>query len=540
MIRYICTFDTSGIQRYVFGSSILRDNIGASSLVRQALRERLDEALEFVTGAGWTDPGYEGFLKGTGAATIIVNTGGNGQVLCWDEAQADALVAALSRLMIERAPGLRLVASVYPWESGSFADANDKARLALARIKTEAPETSVPSLPGAIETCQVTGWPAAYRVTRPGGGELQSVSAGIQARRKALNKAAADLEVMATYLNDEAGEEGFLQLLEQCAEKNYVFSHNIDEMRGRKGHKSYIGVIHIDANGMGQAFRRILHQHDDDPSRIAALQRASKGADLAAIGAFFAGLKWVEQEIERGNKKAPADPYFRGQIPLHKDDEGRYVFPVRPILVAGDDLTLVCEGSISFELAVVITRAFVKRLEKLGEFGKPGACVGISLGLAHSPFWRLYRLAEDRCRDAKRISRKKGGLSYLCWSRLELQETARERGGPYALHGEEDAWDQLLEEIWEPIQRYATHHRSQIKQLADDIRSGAEAVEQRKARWKERGLNKMQEKIFDYAERKWGGRIELQGCGAHYLDALDLLDFLVEKDGSKQKEEREA
>lgn len=547
--RYLCTFDASGIQDYVFGSSRLRDNVGASVLVDKASRSWLFAVLDELFGERWTRS-YEEFVIDDGQrAALLIAAGGNAQVVLRRFEDADALVAAHGRKVIEEAPELRVVSGIHPWAEGvSYGVADDAARGALARRKRGRLMDVVPELPGVIEVCAITGRPASARVPAPGGGR-ESVSAGILAKRKAAGRPKADLEG----LGERVGEGSELAKVLQDIESRFAFSLELDALRGAKGESSYLGVVHIDVNGMGREFRRIAGQKDRaDDVVITELSEFSKSTDRAVIEALAAGFRWILEKGLRKRDKSGRYCLF-GQAPLHLDPSSRReAFPVRPVLVAGDDLTFVCEGSIALDLAAYVTRRLVTRLGELNVAAAQGggargallgACAGVGLGLAHAPFWQLYRLAESACAEAKGRARKGGG-SFLQWSfraesGLEGEAKGAMASGAYAIDGEGvSAWPGFRREILRPVQAAAREHRGQLEALAGDLARGTDWVAMRRARWVDRGLAGFDTNLFAWADEhnSRDPRVSLEGgvTLSPYADAIALMDFVYREDADAE------
>lgn len=80
-------------------------------------------------------------------------------------------------------------------------------------------------------------------------------------------------------------------------------------------------------------------------------------------------------------------------------EEERRIFPLRPILMDGDDFTFICRA----ELAVPIAAGFMMKLLQMqdGEEKKITACGGIAFVHSHFPFRVAYSIAEKSCGQAK-------------------------------------------------------------------------------------------------------------------------------------------
>ncbi len=224
------------------------------------------------------------------------------------------------------------------------------------------------------------------------------------------------------------------------------------------------------------------------------------------------------------------------KIPLHNDPtEGKPAIPIRPIVIAGDEITLVAEGSIAIDLAECLTKELLRALRHNLNDQSICASVGVALGKAHAPFSRLYALAEASCREAKKAARDPGG-SWLDYRFLE-EPAPGDKGAqapdlsfrPFALEpvkGVELTFSQFRELILNQLQGpkgRAIH--TQLKSLAGDFSEGEEAVNRRLALWKQRGMS--HQDLFSEAEYVKISDSLFIGGRSPYLDGLTLMDFMV-------------
>ena len=152
-------------------------------------------------------------------------------------------------------------------------------------------------------------------------------------------------------------------------------AYNIEELAGEK---SWVAIMHADGNGLGKIVETVCKNADD--AKI-----FSNLLDKITVKAARHAYKYVESE-------------FKGKI-----------IPIRPIVLGGDDLTVICRA----DLAVDFTKAFLEEFEKQSieqlqalnyEAVKKGltACAGIAFVKASYPFHYAYNLAESLCSHAKK------------------------------------------------------------------------------------------------------------------------------------------
>lgn len=147
------------------------------------------------------------------------------------------------------------------------------------------------------------------------------------------------------------------------------------------GKDNFIAVIHIDGNAMGKRVDRVYRRFGQDwESCRAGLQRFSQSIQRDFEQAF---LEMADEVTRRFPKLAPT-------------------LPVRPVILAGDDVCFVSAGNIGLECA----RIFLERLSaktNAGDQENYSACAGVALVHTKFPFHRAYDLAEELCASAKRF-----------------------------------------------------------------------------------------------------------------------------------------
>lgn len=150
------------------------------------------------------------------------------------------------------------------------------------------------------------------------------------------------------------------------------------DRRTRAG--NFIAVIHIDGNAMGARVEDIYRRSAGDwESCRAALRRFSEGIQQDFEAAFHDTVAEVVRVFQPGKN-----------------------LPIRPVILAGDDVCFVTAGSIGLECA----RVFLEKLSRRANAQQPdqpyAACAGVALVHTKYPFHRAYELAEELCSSAKR------------------------------------------------------------------------------------------------------------------------------------------
>ena len=147
------------------------------------------------------------------------------------------------------------------------------------------------------------------------------------------------------------------------------------------GKNDWIAIIHADGNGLGKVVQKIGHHIED-------FKQFSKELNKATIAAANDAFKKIKPENG-----------------WEKD-----IIPIRPIVLGGDDMTVIIRG----ELAIEYVTEFMKRFEQYSSVGdlsriltKAGmkrltACAGVAFIKSSYPFYYGYALAEQLCKYAKK------------------------------------------------------------------------------------------------------------------------------------------
>ncbi len=149
----------------------------------------------------------------------------------------------------------------------------------------------------------------------------------------------------------------------------------------KSGKNSWIAVIHADGNGLGnilQNYGRIITENKEFKLFSDLIQKSTEKACQAAF-----------KKIDRGEK---------------------YKYPIRPVVIGGDDVTIIIRADLALEFAVEFLKSFeneteanFKELKTKELHSGLTACVGIAYVKESYPLHYALKLAEDLCKDAKKM-----------------------------------------------------------------------------------------------------------------------------------------
>jgi hypothetical protein len=360
---------------------------------------------------------------------VVLAISGKALLLVDDPAVARAVISEVSMRALQHAPGLQVTGVVGPgfdpaltWQPGSaagtpagrpFTHVEALQRTYELREATRQARPSLqlrdPLLPW-FEVCRDSGYPAAGLERHADGGyAAASVLAKSEARWLARDR-----------------------MRDLLCDLPEVVPADLDDLR----HDGWIAVIHADGNGVGQVFLRFpewVLRADGTPGL--SLERHA-----GMLGRF---TRELESATEAALGVAVRDATAGG------DAEAT----VLPVVVGGDDLTVVCHARLALPLVRAFGLAFeeqtaVQPTVKAITGGGLTAAAGIAYVKPHHPFSVAYGLAEELTVSAKRVTQAGGQemssldlhvafestLTDLAGLRARLESDGITRyGGPYVI-----------------------------------------------------------------------------------------------------------
>lgn len=561
MAEFIVTaVDTTGIQRYIFGSNRLRENVGASELVRLATGEWALEAVKDVAGDGKHnvrnartaefDPDFRiEDCPHAEAAEIVYAGGGNAVVIFRTLDKARDFTCKLTRRVLEKAPGLSLVVAHDGFQWDHETQTGDRSLSLVVRqlvgVKLGARKASrLPSLPllglGVTAACESTGLVA----VQTNGGEYDGVKLKL---RDDEPTRLISRETRAKFVASERANE-WLRSDDMFAPELggwFDFPSSIDDLGRLKGEESYLAVVHADGNGMGKRIEAIGEQFPepkDNRRYITKMRLFSQQLNKAGTEA----LRYTVGRLTRALRYAQKtnQELVASVLPLKYDrNKDRYLLPFRPLVFGGDDVTFVCNGQVGLSLAAAYLDAFERETERATELnGKMHACAGIAIVKMHYPFARAYELSEQLTRSAKQLGKpeKPSALDWhfatsgLSGSLEEIRRREYTVGSgslslrpvrlrPVANDQEGRAWFERIEPLIRVFQSDVvwSQKRNKVKALREALREGTKVVERFRLIYELDALPPLIPDVSNYRQTGWEGR----QCG--YFDAIELMDHYL-------------
>jgi hypothetical protein len=397
MENYTLTvIDTTGIQDYIFGSNVLKHNVGASALVHWATNDWLCEKLVEL---GETNVDKE--CKFTGrtidgdglVSELIYAGGGNTAILFKNYEIAKEFTKRLTKKVLLDAPGLQLVIAHSDIDWDKKKDLPKKVQRTITKVN-EKKTNRVHSSPvlglGITADCQFTGLPAVKKYKDDD--KLIRISAEVKAKLNAFDQAHKRLI-------------DFLEL------EDYSIQKELDSLGRTKGESSYIAIVHTDGNGMGRRIQNIGRDHPENRDYINAIRAFSESIKDAASNALKSSINAIINSILP--REVDGREFIGETIEIKRDKkQDKKILPIRPIVFGGDDTTFICDG----RLGLTLTEFYLRQLTSQNLADGKGplfARAGVAVVKSHYPFARAYSLAEELAVSAKKFIKEKDTESKL-------------------------------------------------------------------------------------------------------------------------------
>lgn len=376
MAKYLYGASVQGIQSFIFQTNKLAEIVGASELVEEICTSHFKKQLGLQLNK--EDP------------NIILSAAGNIKYVFENRDECADFVKNFPKSVMEMTPGITISQAVVEYEDGQLNKAlqNLEDKLREQRNKVAAPFES-----GVMGT---------ERARRTGG-------VGFVKRKKRKN--GEELIDEATHLKRKQSDPYYKYKIEQ--QTNNLFSkisgvsiENIDfkkdlaldvEKITTTSNNSWLAVIHADGNGLGKIIQnldKVLKDKDDDKVK-SAFKTFSKALETSTVNAAKSAFdEVVKQEKQEGK-----------------------AYPIRPVILGGDDLTVIIRADLAFDFTKAFLRKFENESKVNLQFLKDDfqierfeegitACAGIAFIQETYPFHYAVDLAEKLCKRAKDFVKK--------------------------------------------------------------------------------------------------------------------------------------
>lgn len=303
----------------------------------------------------------EEFKKFENDGTIVVKAAGNIKYVFNNRSDCEKAVRFFPKQIMEKAPGITISQAVVKMD-GEFAGFDKAVNKLEERLKIQRNRPIRPLNLGLIATerCDKTCLPAVA---------IGKKNGFVDAATKAKKEEGKDIDTKGKLCEKAFGHY----------DEGKKFPSDISKITGRN---DWIAIIHADGNGLGKVIQKVGENQEK-------LSEFSQGLDEATTSAA---------------QKAYCSIKSRYGIEQEK------TIPIRPVVIGGDDFTVICRADFAVDYAAAYCKAFEEQtnkkvghiLQDVGLDDHLTACAGIALIKSSYPFYYGYNLAEELCSAAKK------------------------------------------------------------------------------------------------------------------------------------------
>lgn len=348
-------YDVRGIQKYIFRTAKVKDAIGASKIIEELIENALKHAVDKIGGLDaelkWCDKnGVLKYEENKKDVQVLYIGGGNAFVVYKTEELAVTINRLMSKYVLKNTYSLQLAIAMVD-KTQNYKEDYDNLYKEMAKVKAD---MNVSKPIGALPVMDIeikTGYPLI-----DGEHSTETLLKKKEGKKKRENE-----------------------------EENEKI---IDSYVTKKGVDSNIAIVHIDGNNMGLRIREIVQ----------GIEKYEDAVNKMRILSYNINSSYKKVFKEMKSK-------FETLTNIAGKDNRHFVMEV---LVAGDDITYVCNAKI----AIATVEYYSKEISKYVMFGDAkdtenrrkygfSVCAGIAYTGSHFPFHAGYEVAEACCDSAK-------------------------------------------------------------------------------------------------------------------------------------------
>lgn len=369
MDKFLVISEVSKKQGYIFKTNKLKENIGASTIIEYITEDLPKKKLAEVLGKKDIDEN-------------VVNAGGGNSLFIVDkEDDAKEFIKITTTEVLEKFPGAEFFMAYqkFDYENDSIIDAIDEIYKKLNDKKSARKSVFRRKSYGIEQECVTTGLPAYKRYD------------DVFLSRESYVKREWSKDDKLEELNKK---NSISKIIGDYSDKGYKFTKELEDLITQKGDNSYIAIVSLDGNKMGQ---KIQHMKEE-------ARKKEKGSDnkvesnnnyIQKLKNFSKNIKDYYEDAFRHMLEVIDQNYNKIAEDLKLKDN---IMPVRPIILAGDDVCFICNAKIALECV----NLFISKLNEYSVEGEQlNACAGICMLKSSYPFDKGYDIAENLCKNGK-------------------------------------------------------------------------------------------------------------------------------------------
>jgi len=375
--KYLYGAAVQGIQNFIFQTNKLKEIVGASELVEEICTSKFAKLL-----------GKKGYYPDLTKQleedkNCILHAAGNIKYIFDSKEDCEKIVLEFPKSIYEFAPGITVSQAVVKLVNNDFEHAVNKLENRL-RLQRNIPMRSATLGMMGIETSRQTGLPVVYRES-----ENSHLDAGTFAKLQYVWETKDGKRIAKRHTTRNLCQKAFYDDI-----KDEQIAFDIEEITQNN---DWIAVIHADGNGLGQV-----------------VQKVGKDQNL---------FKEFSEKLDKATTLSAREAFEAVKVLFNNSKKKSDFIPIRPIVLGGDDLTVICRADLALNYVTTFISRFEENTRNLlkdnqgvsllknvfeNESDKRlTACAGIAYIKSSFPFYYGYNLAETLCSLAKKDAKGK-------------------------------------------------------------------------------------------------------------------------------------
>ncbi|HDK7174407.1 Cas10/Cmr2 second palm domain-containing protein [Clostridium botulinum] len=403
---FVVKVDIGSKQKYIFSSNKLKEIIGASEIIRYVTEELAKEVLESMSKE------YKNY-KDSNNGNVLFEAGGNSMYIFDNKEDAKKFNKIFSRFVIKYFDGLELIMVIKEFDikEKNIVDLYEEIEQALTKKKGERKYQFRRLSYGLTKICPNTRKPAGYECKELDSNNEKKIKYVSKESKDKLrfydflcgNNKWYDKENEIKYMigskdiKHEEIEEEFKKRFK--LENGFKFTNELDIIAGPKNEGSYIAITCIDGNGMGKKIDSFNKKYKD----------VTKKEIFNSNQRYIREFRNLTEKIDNHYRKAFNKTlevlmynydYYYEKIGYEKDSK---ILPIRPIILAGDDITFISNGKIAIDITRIFTEEITKQKEMFGAIKyNLTTSAGVAVVKRNHPFSRAVKLAGALEKNSKK------------------------------------------------------------------------------------------------------------------------------------------
>lgn len=384
--------EVGGIQKYILSTGKLKEMIGGSELIESLSAKYLDD---------FAQNNHLNVLKEIrkpvdNEILPLQRNAGAMHLLFSSEAKGREFLKNFGKKLLEDFPGLPIFGALEECEftSSGIREAKFKLSNKITDQRNKYPTSTGMQLLPICAEAPLDGEPAIGKVCygKNSSGEIISLSSKTKRNEELLKRSRERLREIEPDKDNKA---------------NLRWSDDLEEIACGS---EKIAFIHIDGNDLGIRFRQELENISDKETAEDKTGQQSSSEDryqnaINVIKTMSALSNTVKETTTAAFKKGLSECLKHTRS---TDSKGELLVPARPLVLGGDDVTVVIRA----DLALYFIDAFVKEFERYSnqELGKKDPkdklTVGVGMVVCPTgyPFLKAFDLSEELVKNSKKLT----------------------------------------------------------------------------------------------------------------------------------------